>query len=179
MAEERAQPLIEHPETFVLGESSEELFVNSREENQIAALRLAQQAKHSLYIVSRDLDPCIYSNRDFATALTDLARYSRHSEIRILIQDNTAILRDGHRLVELSQRFPTYIKIRKLHPDYAHYNHAFLIADERGVVLRPKADLYEGNVYFNHPNLARDLRAEFISMWEPSQPDPNLRRLSL
>ena len=164
---------------LILGGSNQELSLETREENRAMALSLVSQTRRNVVIVSRDLDPPIYSNQAFVDALSALARRSRHTHIQILIRDSMAIVRDGHRLIPLSQRLSSSFQIRKIHRDFSRFNEAFLIADEIGVLHRPKADLYEGKVSFKAPLKARELLDTFHAIWEISAPDPELRRLGL
>ncbi len=164
---------------LVLGETDQELSIETREENRAVALNLVSQTRQHLVIASRDLDPLIYSNQDFIDALSALARRTRQTQIQILIRDSMAIVRDGHRLIPLSQRLSSSIHIRRIHRDYGRFNEAFLIADRTGVLHRPKADLYEGKVCFKAPLKARELLDTFHTIWEISAPDPELRRLGL
>ena len=68
---------------LILGETDQELSVETREENRAVALNLVSQTRQHLVIASRDLDPLIYSNQDFIDALSALARRSRQTQIQI------------------------------------------------------------------------------------------------
>jgi len=173
-------PLVEFDAgDLILGDTDQELSIDTREENQAAALSLVSQTRRNLVIISRDLDPLIYSNQAFIDALSALARRSRHTQIQILIGSSMAIVHDGHRLIPLSQRLSSSIHIRKIHRDFSRFNEAFLIADRTGVLHRPKADLYEGKVSFKNPLKARELLDTFNTIWDISAQDPELRRVSL
>ena len=164
---------------LILGDTDQELSIDTREENRAAALSLVSQAQRSLVIMSRDLDPLIYGNPVFVDAVSALARRSRQTQIQILIGGSAAIVRDGHRLIPLSHRLSSSIQIRKMHKEFSRYNEAFLIADKTGVLHRPKADLYEARVSFKAPLKARELLDTFNTIWDVSAPDPELRRISL
>lgn len=164
---------------LILGDTDQELSIDTREENRAAALSLVSQARRNLVIMSHDLDPLIYSNQVFIDALSALARRSRHTQIQILIRGSAAIVRDGHRLIPLSQRLSSSIHIRNIHRDFSRFNEAFLIADRTGILHRPKADLYEGKVSFRAPLKARELLDTFNTIWDISAADPELRRISL
>ncbi|HDP88443.1 MAG TPA: hypothetical protein ENN42_00545 [Thioalkalivibrio sp.] len=179
MADETTHPLLTDPDRYQLGANHEPLILDTIELNRAAALRLAQQARRSLYIVTRDLDPAVYDNNEFDTALAELARQSRYAEIRILVNNTEPAIAYGHRLIETARRLSSYIQIRRINPDHSHCNEAYLIADRRGVLHRGKADLYEATLEFNNPARARDLHAQFLSLWEPAEHDPNFKRLHI
>ena len=179
MADEAPHPLLADPERYRLGGETDALTLDSIELNREAVLRLARQARRSLHIVSRDLDPAIYDNAEFDSAVADLARSSRYAEVRILVRNTEPAVAHGHRLIETARRLSSHIEIRRLHPDHAHYNEAFLIADRRGVLHRPLADVYEATLEFNNPARAQDLYAQFMALWEHAEHEPNFRRLHI
>ncbi len=179
MSDSEDHPLITHPDDFVLGRAHEPLSLDSKALNRIAALALARQARRSLNIVSRDLDAPVYDDADFCAAVSELARSSRYALIQILVQNSEPALKNGHRLIEIAQRLSSFIKIRKIHPRDAQYNQAYLIADASGILHRQKADLYEGTVSFHDPLRCKEREAEFMTLWEHAEPDPNLRRLHI
>ncbi len=82
-------------------------------------------------------------------------------------------------MIELSRRLSSSIEIRQPHEDYLHYNEAFLIADECGLIHREFADRYEGNANFYAPIEAQRKLDFFTEVWERSQVHPEFRRLHL
>ncbi len=163
---------------YRLGETTEEVTLTTREDNRIAALTLVTQATRKVTIFSPYLDAYLYNNRSFVAAISALARRSKFSEIRIVINDNNYIVKNGHLLISLNQRLASSIHIRRLHLDSKPYEE-FLIADHYGVLHRNHAHLYEGMVNFKAPLKAKKLLEAFDSLWISSEPDPELRRLQL
>jgi len=170
---------LENIENFELGETGIQVPLGGRADNRLATLAMAQQAKRSLRIMTRDLDAPIYNTRDFTDAVTKLATRSKHSIIRILIQDSSNVVANGHRIVELAYRLSSKINLRKTCNEYQNHNEAFLIADDVGFIHRKIADRYEGIVNFKDSLQARNLAKFFDEVWEKSEPDPELRRLYL
>lgn len=170
---------MEYIENLELGTTARQIPIESGENNRIAALALAQQAQRSLRIFTRDLEAAVYNTQDFVEAVTKLATSSQYSIIHILIQDSGNVVKNGHRLVELSYRLSSKIKLRKPCHEYRNYNEAFLVADESGLIHKRLADRYEGVINFNDPPAARSLAKFFDEVWEKSEPDPELRRLHI
>ena len=164
---------------MVLGEPSEPIELGTREDNRAAALELVRQARRSLELMSRDLDPHVYDNPAFVDAIKAFVLNSRRARVRILIRDVSHIVKDGHRLVELCYRLPSYLAIRTLAREHENYNSAFLIADGVGTLYRTHADRFEGSVNFDDKGSAEDLLNLFDEMWEHADAHPDLRRLSL
>ena len=72
---------------FHLGETSEDIVVESSEDNHQLAVQLVTQANHRLDVFSRDLDPRIYDNADFINAVRSLAVSDNKARIRFLVID--------------------------------------------------------------------------------------------
>jgi len=83
------------------------------------AIGLCQSASRQICILSPTLDRKAFDNAELVQALSALARQGSQSTVRILVQDSRAIVQHGHRLLELSRRIPTKVKLHRLaeHPD--------------------------------------------------------------
>jgi hypothetical protein len=169
--------LVETLECLVLGESDAELAFTSADENRELALALVRQARSTLQIFSRDLDPPVYDNVPFADALTAFCRRSRYAQAQILVQDTTALVRNGHRLVPLAQKLSSLVQIRRVCEECQDFGEAFLVADRTGLVHRRQGKVYRGVASFKARGQARTLLNLFADVWERSSPDPELRRL--
>ena len=95
------------------------------------------------------------------------------------LQDVLHTFKRGHRLIELARRFSSSMEIRQPHPDYRHFNEAFLIADACGLLQRGLADRFEGSVNFYTPVIAQRKLDFFTEVWERSEAHPEMRRLHL
>lgn len=170
---------IEMLDDAVLGKTSEIFQLNSISEYKHAALCLASQASKSLHIFSYDLEPEIYNQTQFLDAVKDLAIGSPLNSIRILLQDNARVQREGHRLVQLWRRLTSKIEIRRPSPDYIEHNENFLIADETGYLHRKLQSKYAATAAFNSRLEARRLSSFFNEVWEQSEADFELRDLHI
>lgn len=166
-------------DNYILGESDETLKVDSSDECGEAVLALTRQAKRSLDIFSHTLERRVYNSQALYTAALQLATYSRYSQIRIILKDATHAIKDGSRLVELSQRLSSRVQIRTPPVEYRDVSEEFVIADDVGLLHRKLASRYEGELCFYEPLKCRQLKKFFDECWEKSAPDPNLRRLHL
>lgn len=162
-----------------LGETRELLELNTPDENRDVALAMAQQARRTIMILTRDLDHLLYDTPEFEQAASTLARSSQHASVRILVQDSSKAVKDGHRLVALAQRISSRFEIRKPAEEYADVNHAFFVADQTGYISRQLADRYVGVANFDDRFSARNLVNFFNEVWARSHQDPQLRRLHL
>lgn len=153
--------------------------LTSSEDNRQAAVQLAGQARRSLAIFSRDLDPSIYNTQEFISAVQQLALRSRYSRIRIVVIDPVPAIKDGHRLIELTRRLSSYLEIRRPSEDHAKLAEAYLISDDTGLLYRPIASRYEGYADPHIPFEARNRLQQFDDLWESAEPEPEFRRLGL
>jgi phosphatidylserine/phosphatidylglycerophosphate/cardiolipin synthase-like enzyme len=171
--------LLDHIDDYILGEHREVLELSSREEHRTLALHMLNQARHSIDIISRNLDPRIFDRPAINDAIRSMVTNQKRSRIRIIIRDNTALIKDGHLILLLAQRLTSYIHIHKLPRNYNDFNEALLLVDGTGYIRQPQSDLYAGNACFNAPGQVKDFKSRFQEIWDASQPDPECRRLSL
>lgn len=142
-------------------------------------LTLASLARRELRILSRELDPFVYDDAQVLAALRDLVLRVRRLAVRILVFDPGPAVRHGHRLIELARRHTSHMEIRRVPAEHHHHTEAFLLADDRGYLLQPLADVWEGTANRADPLTVRRLGADFERLWEVSEQDAELRRLFL
>lgn len=164
---------------FMLGRDAGPIEISTSTDQRNATLALIVQSKQALAIYSRDLDHAVYDSPELVEAVRQLALRSRVSEIRILVQNSERIMQQGHRLIELSRRLDSLIKIRKVAEEYRHYSGSFLMVDRRGLIHNKTGESYRAVVNFNAPSEAALLLHFFDEVWERSEPDPELRALGI
>lgn len=162
-----------------LGATKELLTLESVEDHRRVATAMAQQAGRTLHIFTYDLEAQVFDTPEFEEAVSQLARSSQYAAVRILVQDSSRAVKNGHRLINLAQRLSSKIEIRKPIAEYADVTRAFFVVDEAGYISRALADRFESVANFDDRLTSRDLVAFFNEVWERSQQDPQLRRLYL
>ncbi|MEW8506376.1 MAG: GNAT family N-acetyltransferase [Candidatus Thiodiazotropha sp.] len=162
-----------------LGKSGELFQLQTMEDHQIHAVSMVRQAKRYLSIFSQTLDPQIFETFPFVDAAKQLAMRSRFSRIRILLQDNSLVLQQGHRLVELAQRLSSAIEIRIPGEEYLDYPENFILVDDSGYVHRKQAANILGSACYNDRYRVNRLQTVFDEAWEYGVPDRELARLHL
>lgn len=166
-------------EGYTLGESDTLLEIHTAADNHEVALELVRQAKREVFIMTYDLDSQVFSQADFVDALSAFARQSRQATAHVLVQKSDKAVKQGHRLIPLAHRLSSSISLHKPGFEHRDFFEAFMVVDGIGFFKRQLADRFEGVASFKAPIEGRDLRALFISMWEQSEPDPQLRRLQI
>ncbi|MDJ0652872.1 MAG: GNAT family N-acetyltransferase [Xanthomonadales bacterium] len=163
------------------GSPLEKSFIDFDGLNELTARmrQVIDYCSNMLVIYSRDLDRRVLDASPVYDAIRELATAAPRPDIRILVQDSTAAVESGHRLINLAHRLPSVIHFRKPPKVHMDYVSAFAISDVSHVLFRPMGDRFEGYLQVNHRLEAKRLMEYFTRVWEESEPDPNLRRLDL
>ncbi|HEY1027726.1 MAG TPA: histone acetyltransferase HPA2 [Pseudomonas sp.] len=167
------------PAPFLLGTHDRLERFNQPQEARAHVLALIQQAQRSLSLYSDDLEPWLYHHGSVQQACTRFLLSSPRARLRILVRDSTRAVKEGHRLLNLSRRLSSNLHIRRLNPDYPSEELAYLIADDRGLLLRPELDQQAGYALYNDPARVRQRQAQFDQAWDTSITDPDLRSFLL
>lgn len=164
---------------YKLGEADQTFQIESKEENYQASVMMTEQSKRCIDIISRDMDPAVYDQKEFIEALRRLALRGQRVKIRILIFDVNGMIRRGHRIIELASQLSSFIELRKPANEFKDYNEGLLIADNIGYIQRKNYDRYEGKLNFYDKRQAKFFLQGFEDMWATAKPDPNLRRVTI
>jgi predicted GNAT family N-acyltransferase len=162
-----------------LGVSDELFHLHTQEEHLIHAAGMLRQTKRDMALFTYDLDPAVYDQPPFLEAFKALALRSRHSRLRILLQDDTLVQQQGHRLLELAQRLPSVIEIRRPNEEQLEYPENFLLADDCGYLHKRSLEDYSGIACYHNRHRVNRLLAVFDEAWKQGIPDRELARLHL
>jgi predicted GNAT family N-acyltransferase len=143
------------------------------------AIELAATANRQLRIYSPKLDHAVFDRQAMADAIAALARNSRYSDVRILVCDSEPMVKQGHRLLNLSRRLPSSVHIQTLseHPNLPDYS--FVIRDTNGTIYKPTDNDREGFYEPDSRASAKRFIEQFDELWSRSKPDPELRILGI
>jgi len=166
-------------ENFILGVTEGEIPIEDRTMNIAAVHKLASSAVLEIKIISRCLNHQIFDRSDIVEAFSKFIRKNRNASVRIILFDNTNVIKDGHRLINLADRVPSKIAIRKFPKQYAYYNESLVTVDGKGFIHNPQSDRYEGSVSFSDHIRCAELDKIFTDHWHQSETSPDLRRVSI
>lgn len=143
------------------------------------ALELALTARRSLCIFSQLLDREIFDSAELASAIAALARRSRYSDVRILINDARPLIEQGHRLLELARRLSSTVHIRVIeeHPELP--DASFVLRDNNGIVYKSDERRHTGFYAPDSRVAAQRLTEKFDDLWHWAHVDSRLRLLRL
>lgn len=144
-----------------------------------ALLECVQRARTQLDILSPALDHALFDQEALAAAVSALARSSERARIRILVEDVSAIVSRGHRLLELARRLDSRIEIRRADRSRDDDEDSFVTHDGVGYLRLPDYRHHQALVAERDPVAAQRLNERFQALWQRSSRDPELRTLRL
>jgi len=149
--------------------------LTSLEEARVAIDTAAALAQRMISIYTPDLEPDLYDQSAFLEIIKRFVLSRSFSKVRVLLVDPTRVMRDSNRFIAMGRRLSSYIDIRYVADHAPQRASAYLIADDRAIVYRLRADRWDGIADFNNPPVARLYLSEFDGVWNASAPDHALR----
>ena len=141
---------------------------------------LAGQARRTLRIYSREMDPGLLDAAPVLDALRRLATGVRDAQVQVLLQDASTPQRTLAPLLTLSQRLPSVFAFREVRePVDRAYAPAYVANDRAGYYFRPLGHRFDGEASLESAGRARQLGDEFARVWERSRPCTEFRALGL
>ncbi len=138
------------------------------------------QARRSLVIYSRALDPGLWDAPPVLDALRRFATHRTGVQVQVLLQDAATPQHALAPLIGLGQRLPSVFAFREVQdPVDLPYAAAFVANDDHGYYHRPLGHRFDGEAGLEHAGRARQLRDEFTQMWERARPVTEFRALGL
>jgi hypothetical protein len=161
-------------------EESSSQKLNGRNDCAECVKTLIGTSRQKIYIICESLDATIYSDKEVFDHMSNLAIHNRKTDIRIIAHDTRVASQDGHFLIRLAQKLPTFVKIRTIvMPLDKKFSENWLIIDDRSYMRIRNPHRYEGYFEMDNRLECRILLERFDEIWEASTPDHNTRRLSL
>ena len=156
------------------------ILLEGRRDCQEAAKTLILGSVGRVYILTQKLEPELYNDADIHEHLTQLAANKRNADIRIIAHDTRVAANQGHYLIHLAQKLPSFAQIRTtVTPAHRNFRESWLIADDGAYMRIRNPERFEGYYEIDNKLECRAYCEEFIEMWEACQQDQNTRRLSL
>jgi hypothetical protein len=137
----------------------------------------ATAAQRLISIYTPDLEPDLYDQTPFLDIIKHFVLTRSFSKVRVLLAEPTRVMRDSNRFVAMGRRLSSCIDIRAITtsthgPQRAS---AYLIADDRAIVYRMRADTWDGVADANNQPAARLYLQEFDNIWNASFAENGLR----
>lgn len=154
--------------------------LTSRVEAAAARKQVLSDARHRLCIHLPLLGNDIYASAEELAEFRRVAISGRGAQIRILLHDPAAALRNDHRLIALVQRLPSAMQIRvPVEQADLGYISACLLNDTGGYLFQPEADRPQGRAARHDRISAAPLQKHFDELWERSERSSVLQTLNI
>ncbi len=156
------------------------ILLDGRSDCQEAVKTLILGSVGRVYLITQQLEPTLYNDVEIYDHLSHLAATNRNTDIRIIAHDTRVAANQGHYLIHLAQRLPTYAQIRHtVTQEHRHFRESWLIADDNAYMRIRNPERYEGYYEFDNKLECRSYYDQFIDIWEACEQDQNSRRLSI
>ncbi|HEV2680169.1 MAG TPA: GNAT family N-acetyltransferase [Rhodanobacter sp.] len=154
--------------------------VGGRSETAAARLQLLGDTRHRLAIYLPLLGSDSYASMEELAELRRIAISGRGAQIRILLHDPAAALRNDHRLIALAQRLSSTIQIRvPMEEADLAYISAYLFNDTGGYLFLPEADRPQGRAALHDRASQAPLQQHFDDVWERAERASVLQTLGI
>jgi hypothetical protein len=144
-------------------------------EVRAAVNEIATSARRLISIYTPDLEPALYDQTNFLEVIKHFVLTRSFSKVRVLLAEPTRVMRDSNRFVAMGRRLSSCIDIRYVAAKAPQRASAYLIADDRAIMYRMRADTWDGIADINNPPVARLYLQEFDTIWNASAVDHGLR----
>jgi hypothetical protein len=142
-----------------------------------ALIHMLQPARDVVRISSALLNPGIFDDEELRAALSQLARHSRYTEVRILVSNCKLIAERGHRLLNLSRRLSSSVPMRKLELSEHELQPEYVLVDDCGVIDLAVSEQDPASIFFCNRARNKSLTDDFDNLWHKSRVPVELRTL--
>jgi hypothetical protein len=149
--------------------------LTSLAEVRAAVNEIAATAQRLISIYTPDLEPDLYDQTPFLEVIKHFVLTRSFSKVRVLLAEPTRVMRDSNRFVAMGRRLSSCIDIRYVAAQSQQRASAYLIADDRAIVYRLRADTWDGVADINNQPAARAYLQEFDLVWNASAAEHGLR----
>ncbi len=143
-------------------------------EVRAAVRRVAASAQRLISIYTPNLEPELYDQSSFLEVIKCFVLARPFTKVRVLLAEPGRLAPEGHRFVAMARRLSSCIEIRNLPGQVREHHSAYLIADERAIVYRLRADLWDGIADLDNPPVAKLYLHEFDQLWDTCSPPQSL-----
>ena len=149
--------------------------LTSLAEVRAAVNEIAATAQRLISIYTPDLEPDLYDQSAFLEVIKHFVLTRSFAKVRVLLAEPTRVMRDSNRFVAMGRRLSSCIDIRYGAAQTQQRASAYLIADDRAIVYRMRADTWDGVADIDNQTAARLYLQEFDQVWNASAVDHGLR----
>lgn len=143
-------------------------------EARAAVNQVAGCAQRLLSIYTPNLEPDLYDQSEFIEVVKRLVLARPFAKVRVLLAEPARLSADGHPFLAMARRLSSCIDVRNLQARAGAPHCAYVIADERAIMYRLRADCWDGIADLDNAPVARLYLHEFDQLWDTCAPAQNL-----
>lgn len=156
------------------------ILLEGRSDCREAAKTLILGSVGRVYIFTQRLEAELYNDAEIFGHLTGLPSENRNTDIRIIAHDTRVAANQGHYLIHLAQKLPSFAQIRTtVTREHRSFRESWLVVDDGAFMRIRNPERFEGYYDFDNKLECKDYTEEFVEVWEACNPDQHTRRLSL
>lgn len=152
---------------------------DSRDQAAQLALDLIKQAKHEICFFGPLIDPVLLDNDEVIAELSEFARRSARTKVRLVVFDTRKNIAQSHRLIPLAQKLTSKIEIHIASRKHQELRNMFMLIDTNAYLYCPNSERYVGRASSHAPADVHDMQQSFDEIWNHSKQDINTRRLHI
>ena len=160
------------------GNTENDIQLNSAQEISAAVIHATEKTLRTIKIFTPDLEAETYNNDELRKQLLAFTQGNRHAQIQILVDDISAALRSGHKLIGLAQQLSSIVTIKDTPADYLGTHISFILFDQAGFIFKSNNTSHSA-ISSNCKNRSNKLHAFFTSAWDQAEQNIHTRRLSI
>jgi hypothetical protein len=154
--------------------------LDGRIECREAVKSLILGAVCEVFLITQRLEAELYDDAEIHEHLARLASSNRNTDIRIIAHDTRVAANQGHYLIHLAQKLPSFAQIRlTVTPEHRNFRESWLIVDDGAYMRIRNPERFEGYYELDNKLECQGYREQFLEIWESCEPDQNTRRLNI
>jgi hypothetical protein len=153
------------PAPATVAPSAELQTLQTMEQVRAATVQVAASAQRLLSIVTADMEPLIYDQTPFLEVIKRFVLGRAFGKVRVLVKDTGRMNSTNHRFVAMARRLSSCLELRVHHPDAAQPRLAYIIADDRALLVRPDYKNWTAFLSLDNPSAARLHLQDFDRAW--------------
>jgi hypothetical protein len=153
------------PPPAAVAPSAELQTLQTMEQVRAATVQVAASAQRLLSIVTPDMEPLIYDQTPFLEVIKRFVLGRAFGKVRVLVKDTGRMNATNHRFVSMARRLSSCLELRVHHPDPEQPRLAYIIADDRALLVRSDHKNWTAFLSLDNPSAARLHLQDFDRAW--------------
>ncbi len=144
-----------------------------------AIAKLIAMAGRDVAVHTRNLEPSIWENPIVISALRAYLTDGAQCNIRILIDEPSALNTGNTRFMAIAQRLSSHVTLRTPDPEEEQLDHEVVVTDRGGVMKWDLTTRNRGEFAFESRARAQQILIQFNRVWDRARACTELRALGI